>query len=180
MSDGQITLFGEPAPATFQRGGMAMRERVSDGKDEWLTPPEIIEALGEFDLDPCSPIKRPWPTARQHFTIEDNGLAQPWGGGRVWLNPPYGTETERWMKRMAEHGHGIALIFARTETVTWQEYIWPFASAVLFLRGRLAFCHVDGHRAQTSAGAPSALISYGESDREVLRCTKIAGFFIAL
>lgn len=23
--------------------------------DEWLTPPEIVRALGPFDLDPCSP-----------------------------------------------------------------------------------------------------------------------------
>ncbi len=26
------------------------------GKDEWLTPPNILEALGVFDLDPCSQI----------------------------------------------------------------------------------------------------------------------------
>ena len=35
---------------------------TSTGKDEWLTPPEIIKSLGEFDLDPCSPINRPWAT----------------------------------------------------------------------------------------------------------------------
>lgn len=29
-------------------------------KDEWLTPPGIIKSLGEFDLDPCAPVKRPW------------------------------------------------------------------------------------------------------------------------
>ena len=43
--------------------------------DEWLTPPEIIKALGPFDLDPCSPINRPWDTARKHYTIENNGLS---------------------------------------------------------------------------------------------------------
>lgn len=25
--------------------------------DTWLTPPDIIKSLGEFDLDPCSPVK---------------------------------------------------------------------------------------------------------------------------
>jgi hypothetical protein len=25
-------------------------------KDEWLTPPEIIRALGPFNLDPCAPV----------------------------------------------------------------------------------------------------------------------------
>jgi len=31
----------------------------TENKDEWLTPPYIIKALGEFDLDPCAPINRP-------------------------------------------------------------------------------------------------------------------------
>lgn len=56
--------------------------------DEWLTPPEIMSSLGAFDLDPCSPINRPWPTAGIHYTVEDDGLSKPWFG-RVWCNPPH-------------------------------------------------------------------------------------------
>ena len=37
-------------------------ERSAGGKDEWLTPPEIIKALGTFDLDPCASTTRSWPT----------------------------------------------------------------------------------------------------------------------
>jgi len=44
------------------------------GNDEWLTPPEIVYALGVFNLDPCSPKDRPGPTATNHFTVNDNGL----------------------------------------------------------------------------------------------------------
>lgn len=159
--------------------GIAGHERVRNGKDEWLTPPEIVNALGEFDLDPCAPVNRPWPTAKCHFTTNDDGLKQRWFG-RVWLNPPYGNETEKWMSRMAAHGNGIALIFARTETATWFDSVWPAAKAILFLRGRLAFCHVDGHRAQTSAGAPSALIAYGGGNRDALTNSKIDGHLVVL
>lgn len=53
------------------------------GKDEWLTPPDILKALGPFDLDPCAPINPPWPMAANHFTILDNGLAREWGGACV-------------------------------------------------------------------------------------------------
>lgn len=49
-------------------------------KEEWLTPPSIIKSLGDFDLDPCSPINRPWDTAKKHFNVNDDGLAQNWGG----------------------------------------------------------------------------------------------------
>jgi hypothetical protein len=39
--------------------------------NEWLTPPEILIALGEFDLDPCAPTPstRPWSTAHTHTTL---------------------------------------------------------------------------------------------------------------
>lgn len=70
-----------------ERLGFAHERDARDGKDEWLTPPEIIRALGEFDLDPCAPIVRPWDMAKAHYTELDNGLIRPWHG-RVWLNPP--------------------------------------------------------------------------------------------
>lgn len=38
-------------------------ERSANASDEWYTPREIIEALGEFDLDPCAPMHPLWPTA---------------------------------------------------------------------------------------------------------------------
>lgn len=130
--------------------------------DEWLTPPIITQALAPFDLDPCSPINRPWDTAAKHYTIEDDGLAQPWEG-RVWLNPPYGKHTFEWMKRLAEHRNGIALIFARTETKGFHETVWQKAHSVFFFKGRLRFYRVTGEEGGT-ANAPSCLVSYSESD----------------
>ena len=148
-------------------------ERNSDGKDEWLTPPEIIRCLGEFDLDPCSPVDRPWPTAAKHYTQLDDGLCQDWEG-RVWCNPPYGNKTRVWMDRIAEHGDGIALIFARTETATFFDSVWPKASAVFFFKGRISFHHVTGAKAQ-SAGAPSCLVAYGRRNVDAIRSAIEAG-----
>ena len=96
--------------------------------NEWLTPPEWIHALGPFDLDPCAPIECPWPTAARHYTMLDNGLMQPWEGF-VWCNPPYGRSTAKWLQRMADHGNGIALTFARTETVMFFSYVWEIGRA---------------------------------------------------
>jgi DNA N-6-adenine-methyltransferase (Dam) len=147
--------------------------------DEWLTPPEIVQSLGSFDLDPSSPIIRPWPTASEHLTTEDNGLLRRWEG-RVWLNPPYGPDTGKWLARLAEHGDGIALIFARTETEMFHRYGWEKADAMLFLRGRLHFHYVDGSRAKANAGAPSVLIAYGARNVDALRRSGIEGHIVAL
>lgn len=155
---------------------MGSHQTATGGTDEWLTPPEIIDALGLFDLDPCAPIVRPWPTATRHFTLEDDGLRQPWTG-RVWLNPPY-AHSGKWLARMVEHRCGTALVFARTETRIWHEQIWPHASGLLFLRGRLTFYRPDGKRAVANAGAPSALIAYGPDDEDRLRFCDIPGWFV--
>lgn len=150
------------------------------GTDCWLTPPEILRALGEFDLDPAAaPLPRPWPTARRMISLPQDGLAEPWEG-RCWVNPPYGRMTGAWLSRLADHGHGVALIFARTETATFFEYVWKRATGVLFLEGRLTFCKPDGSLASGNAGGPSCLVSYGEHDAAVLEACELPGAFLDL
>jgi hypothetical protein len=153
-------------------------EKTVAGTDVWLTPPAIITALGEFDLDPCSPLNRPWDTAKKHYTIEDDGLVSPWAG-RVWMNPPYGKQLGTWLKKLSKHNDGIALVFARTETNAFFEGVWDTADALLFIKGRLRFHKPDGSLGGT-AGSPSVLIAYGQHNVEVLRNCGIRGKFITL
>lgn len=137
--------------------------------DEWLTPPDIIRDLGPFDLDPCSPAleRRPWPTAKEHY--HENGLLLPWHGF-VWCNPPYSGQEQGWFNKMVMHGNGLVLIFARTETAIWHEYLWKNADAFFFFRGRLYFHHaVTGAQANDNAGAPSVLVAFGEEAVRRLR-----------
>lgn len=164
---------------TVERAAFTSHERASDGKEEWLTPPHVLRALGPFDLDPCAPIVRPWEMAAQHYTIMDNGLTKQWHG-RVWLNPPYAGEMPKWIARLADYGRGTSLLFARTETDAWFDSIWDRATALLFLRGRLTFCHVNGKPADYNAGGPSVLIAYGEDDAARLKVCGLRGRYIPL
>lgn len=143
----------------------------------WLTPPHILDALGHFDLDPCA--HPDWNTADAHICLPDDGLSAEWSGS-IWLNPPYGAETWAWLDRLSEHGHGIALIFARTETAGFVEQVWRKADAVLFLHGRLHFYNEFGIRARANSGAPSALIAYGADMAERLRRARLDGTFVDL
>jgi len=148
-------------------------------KDEWLTPPEIISALGEFDLDPCAPIVRPWPTAKTHFTIDDNGLMREWFG-RVWMNPPYGRALVTWLAKMSMHCNGVALTFARTDTDAFHESVFPSADSLLFIKRRLTFYNVDGTPGNFNGGAPSVLIGYGEENSDALAQSGISGKHILI
>lgn len=161
------------------KNGMGSHQNHKMLKDEWLTPPFIMEKLGVFDLDPCAPVDRPWDTAKQHYTVHDNGLVQPWQG-RVWCNPPYGKQAETWLARLADHGNGIALIFARTETKMFFSQVWDRADSLLFIEGRLYFHHVCGRKASANAGAPSVLIAYGSDNSRLLEDCGISGKFIDL
>jgi len=127
---------------------------------EWHSPPEIIEALGPFDDDPC-----------QHGATD--GLTRPWKGF-VYLNPPYDRDLAKWLGKLADHGNGIALIFARTETKAFFDCVWGRAEAVMFLKGRLHF-YRDGVRAKGNSGAPSCLVAYGEEAKYRLFYSRLEG-----
>lgn len=111
---------------------------VSNENDEWYTPSWVFHALNVvFDLDPCSPGVPPSSVpAKRHLTKADNGLSAKWEG-HVWLNPPFSSKRP-WYELLVEHGDGIALMPARTETFDLQTYMQA-AQALLFLRGRIYF-----------------------------------------
>lgn len=164
---------------------MGSHHSAAAGTTTWLTPPPILDALGgwrSFDLDPCAaPEPRPWPTALvMNSEADGDGLQLEWDG-RVWLNPPYSSaELARWLERLAEHGDGTALIFARTETEAFTRHVWRRASGLLFLTGRLHFHYADGRRAGFNAGAPSVLAAYGQDDMDRLAASALEGEFVPL
>lgn len=143
-----------------------------------------MRPLGRFNLDPCSPNIRPWDTADHHWSLPIDGLLHPWFN-RVWLNPPFNRyERPKWMQKMAEHGDGIMLIPAATETAAFDSFVWQKATAVCFLKGRPHFCvardtilerknqpHIfikKGEEAPFNCGCSIVLVAYGDQNAEVL------------
>lgn len=160
----------------MKRKGIGSHTKPNGGATvSWLTPPEIVTALGPFDLDPCPCLPQPFPTAAR--VIEGDGLEADWDG-RVWMNPPYGRALGSWLRRLAFHGNGIAISFARTETLAFSRYVWGHASGLLFLHGRLHFYRPDGTRAKGNAGGPSVLIAYGKDNAERLMTCGLQGSFV--
>lgn len=114
-----------------------------------------------------------WPTCSACSTCSPQ---QP-RNARVFLNPPY-SQAWQWVHRLAEHGEGTALVFARTETAGFALHVWQRASAILFLHGRLTFHHANGSRAVGNAGAPSCLVAYGIEDALALAASDIPGSLV--
>ena len=133
---------------------------TSQQTDEWSSPREVVEpiaeAIGGFDLDPCSGAERS-PFADACYTEADDGLKQPWSGD-VWVNPPY-SDVSSWAKKAAaEAGDGARVVFlckGDSSTEWWQSAIEQ-ATAVCAVDRRLSFGDGDN-----SAPFPSHIFVFG-------------------
>ena len=142
----------------------------------WITPRWVLARLGPFDLDPCACMSQPWPTARRMYCV--SGLDRPWEG-RIWLNPPYGSGMGEWLSRLADHGDGIALVFARVDSQAWHDYVWSRADGLLFTRGRIRFCRPDGTEGLGGPSAATVLVAYGSRNLSALEESGIEGALVA-
>lgn len=125
-----------------------MDVHYSSKTNEWYTPQEVFDPLNEefnFTLDPCCTPKS--SKCEKYFTKEDDGLKQNWGGHTVFINPPYGREIGKWVKKAYDESKNgstcVMLIPARTDTSYWHDYIFNKAE-VRFQRGRIKFEKPDG------------------------------------
>lgn len=146
--------------------------------NDHLTSPSLLAELGAlardtdepagwklgrnpFALDPCSSRQQPWPTARVMWDADDDGLGREWAG-ECFCNPPYGRDLYVWLARLAAHGNGLALLYARTDTAGFHAHVWGRADAVFFFSGRPWFHRpVTGERAAANCGGPMVLSAYG-------------------
>lgn len=142
-----------------------------EGKtNTWLTPLELIRSIGKFDLDPCG-----FPghqTADRLICLPKDGLNETWHG-RVWLNPPYGREIGKWIKKLESHGDGIALVFGRTDT-KWFHDLKP--DLIFFMRGRIKFLKPDFTK-DTNAGHGSILLAFGRHNAGAILSSKLEGIW---
>lgn len=138
---------------------MKTKVHFSSASDDWPTPEDFFRAcdreFGPLRLDVCASAEN--AKCPRYFTREDDGLSKPWNG-RVWMNPPYGREIGKWVKKAFESAKSgakvvVCLLPARTDTAWWHDYVSQ--GSVRFIRGRLKF---GGHK--NSAPFPSALVVF--------------------
>lgn len=131
--------------------------------EDWATPMEffnLLDAEFRFTLDVCA---AKWNAkCRTYYDLKKDGLAWPWHGERVWMNPPYGKTISVWLAKARREVSRdcpivVALIPARTDTGWWHDHVERKAE-VRFVRGRIEFVREDGSSGRCPF--PSAVVIY--------------------
>lgn len=125
-------------------------------KQDWETPQDFFDELNKefsFDIDVCAHNhnnKLPFyfgPGSR----LAEDGLKTEWLGWdferkleTCWMNPPYGREIGKWIKKASEEAQKgctvVALLPARTDTRYFHDYIYNKPNVeIRFIKGRLKF-----------------------------------------
>ena len=131
--------------------------------DLWETPQYVFDTLDRefnFDIDVCA-IK----TNRKcdkYYTPAADGLSQEWKGV-CWMNPPYGREIGKWIKKAYESSERgatvVCLLPARTDTKWWHDYCMQ--GEIRLFKGRLKF-----GGSKNSAPFPSAIVIFGNKAKK--------------
>ena len=134
--------------------------------NEIYTPPSVFEALGvEFDLDVCAPKGGlPWIPAKKSYSLDDDGLAQPWYG-LVWCNPPY-SKPKPWIEKFIAHNNGIMLVQVSRSLATKE--LWESATAISLPRPP-NFSFVDSNQKKRTIFMPVWLIAMGDVAAQALQ-----------
>ena len=121
--------------------------RQKDAIDTWATPNEIFNFAenrwGNFTLDAAANL---FNSKVINFISEtQDALKTSWVSNNTWLNPPYGRQMPKFIERALNQvregntNRVVCLIASRTDTKIFQEVIFPYASELYFIKGRIKF-----------------------------------------
>ena len=138
-----------------------------NSSDQWCTPKWLADALGPFDLDPCSNLGSHIQATRCALDHEDegfrDGLKHGWirRDGRpdsVFVNPPY-SNVGPWAARLVNHQGPWVALLKLDPTTRWWAHLMTANPTVAPFRKRIRFegKQTDGSDA-TTANFPSVLV----------------------
>jgi len=134
----------------------------SSEKMDWETPQDFFDELDRefnFDFDVCATHEN--SKVDCYLTPDEDALTHRWPievFKRYWMNPPYGREIGKWMKKAYEESQKgctvVCLVPSRTDTKWWVNYAMK-AKEIRLVTGRLKF-----KGAKNAAPFPSAVIIF--------------------
>lgn len=164
---------------------------------DWCTPPVFLDTLykmGPIHLDPCSneqsviKCEERWTITKRYLadgTVQDkmsmDTFTSPWPRkGLIYANPPYGADSDDFLKKIVEEGSTgaeiVALVPARTDTQRWHKWAEQ-APVILYWKGRISFVNPKTGKVQAGTKFPSAVLYWGPRQDVFIEAFKDKGSF---
>ena len=154
-------------------GGRNVSHTFTSKDEAWRTPDYIydyFDKIYKFNFDAAASKEN--ARTKKYLTKQDDALSSSWcrKGRRIWLNPPYSRNLYPWIEKAYEEskkGCIVAiLIYSRTDTKWWHDFVIPHAYKVHFIRPRIKFLDSKTGKKKGSATAPSCLIVFKPNKRK--------------
>ena len=135
----------------------------------WLTPDYILKwvhkEFGFVGLDAAADVDN--AVAIHYIDEYMDALVTPWNSDDiVWCNPPYGKEAKKFVERAIDQvekkncAKVVMLLAVRTDTKMFQELIFPRASRIHFIKGRVKFKRAGKTRPDERPNFASAIVVF--------------------
>lgn len=135
----------------------------------WLTPDYILKwvhkEFGFVGLDAAADVDN--AVAIHYIDEYMDALVTPWNSDDiVWCNPPYGKEAKKFVERAIDQvekkncSKVVMLLAVRTDTKMFQELIFPRASRIHFIKGRVKFKRAGKTRPDERPNFASAIVVF--------------------
>jgi site-specific DNA-methyltransferase (adenine-specific) len=159
----------------------------SGSTNVWITPDYILKwvqkEFGPIGLDAAADVDN---SVALHFIDEQmDALVTPWNSSEiVWCNPPYGREAKKFVERAIDQvakkncPKVVMLLAVRTDTKMFQELIFPKASRIHFIKGRVKFQRAGKTRPEERPNFASAIVVFADPlpDSIGLKSAKLAPY----
>ncbi len=150
-----------------------LKIHTSSKSNEWETPKDFFKKYDDifhFEIDVASTHEN--HLVENYWTIEDDALSIDWNKMVCWMNPPYGREIGKFVKKAYEESLKgatvVCLTPSRTDTSWWHNY--AMKGEIQFIRGRLKFVNrtfpswrEDGNFKVSPAPFPCSIIIFRPS-----------------
>ena len=148
------------SPKRCRPMGVGAGNNFKSDKTVYSTPLALFKPIcDEFslELDVCaSPENHKCPV---YFTEENDAFKQDWVGN-CWMNPPFGSDLQKWVKRARDEAikHGgtkVCLIPVRSNTRWWADVIKD--AEIRFITGEVNF-----NEAERGLWLPLCFLIFGD------------------
>ena len=149
LSKDRANIQGLGVGDASDQGRLAIgRNKTGSTTDVWITPDYILkwvhEEFGYVGLDAAADSDN--SVAKHYIDEHMDALTTPWiSKDIVWCNPPYGRRAKKFVQRALDeisNGHCskvVMMLAVRTDTTMFQDLIFPNASRIHFIKGRVKF-----------------------------------------